>query len=494
MSGRFTATQAQKEAFIRIQLNLYRLRDSLSTFTAAIDAAAEEIGEVQNAMSPATVCPGEVTDPDLHPAFQYQVDGHGGEAVSLQRNSVYAVENLNASGQGSLAEAPSDSYIVFPNLSGAIALQTAAVIVKPQWTVFGQTSPNGIELRGGQAADHEGLADIKADDHIWHHIRFRPDAPATAGNCCHGPFIFFRHTAGALVNCSLMYGDDDCLDVFEHSDVSVISCLIGNGLDTTAKRARGAIASRSQRVSFLRNLFLNGNLRGPYAQDCDLCDIYNNLTINMTRGIAVSSHTGTPTSYNVESNVAIRGGLTSGFWRDIGGRNPGGQLRIFQQNNIVMNNYNDDCELAPEPYWFDDDHQGAVPPPTAANPTWFVSQRFDCRRLLDLDVCEVRDHVTLNAGATHRRDAVDAALIAGAINGTGGSQGPNPGPWANIQQGANSAVWDLSKPDKVSDAAKVACGLDPATHQDTTQTNTSGSSPNDFVYLMQHYFGNLELN
>ncbi len=431
-------------------------------------------------------CKAIVTERAAKPLF-FIPEGHAGAVLNLQRDSVYAVTNLSASGPGSLASAPASSYVIFPNLSGTLApAQRIRFDQRDVW-VLGQTSPSGIQLRGGSATNHEGLVDIRADGHIWQHIRSRPDGPATTGNCCHGPFVFHSVKSGWIDHCSLYWGDDDCLDLFQSDNITVSDCLIAEGLATPASLARGSLASRGKGVSVIRSLFAMHDQRGPLLQDVSSFDVINCVAYNMTRGPAFQSRrAGQVVNGNYEACVQILGpNGTGSFWQNVGVENTGGGMSLHVTGNKVLRDYRDPCLTAPAPFLFDSESSGGVLNPAPSS--WLSGNRHVSPRERLLDVCDVVEYVLDNAGASHHRDSLDAQVVDHVRNNTG-SIPAQPGPWPVMTGGSlEHDPWDANAPDYLSDAIKIRFGLSAGT--DSTQTFENGGNVNDFLYLMNQCFG-----
>ncbi len=431
-------------------------------------------------------CTAIVAEKAAKPLF-FKAEGYAGTALNLQRNSVYAVTNLADSGPGSLAAAPASSYVIFPNLSGTLAPSQRIQFRNRDIWVLGQTSPSGIQLRGGSGANHEGLIDIRADGHIWQHIRSRPDGPATTGNCCHGPFIFHTVKSGWLDHCSLYWGDDDCLDIFESDNITVSDCLIAEGLATPASRARGSIASRGAGISYLRTLFAMHDQRGPLLQDIASFDVLNCVAYNMTRGPAFQARSaGLSVTGNYEACVQILGPNGNGsFWQNVGLENTGGGMALFRVDNKVLLNYQDNCQNAPSPFLFDSESSGGALNPAPSS--WLENNRHVSPRDRVMDVCDVVDYVLTNAGASHHRDSLDIATVSHVRNNTGVIPA-QPGPWPVMSGGSvEHDPWDANAPDYLSDAIKIRFGI--IAGSNTTQTFENGGNVNDFLYIMNQCFG-----
>ncbi len=425
-------------------------------------------------------------DPKIEPLF-FNVEGYAGKALDLRRNSVYPVTNLSGSGAGSLAAAPANCYVVFPGLSGTIAPSQRLQFRNRDIWVLGQTSPSGIQIRGGNGASHEGLIDIRADGHIWQHIRSRPDGPATADNCCHGPFLFYQVKSGWLNHCSLYWGDDDCLDLFESDNITVSDCLIAEGLATPSSLARGSLASRGASVSYIRNLFAMHDQRGPLLQDIDNFDVYNCVAYNMTRGPAFQSRTsGKLMRGNYQACVQILGPNGAGsFWQNVGVENTGAGMQLYASGNKVLGSYTSDCQTAPSPFLFDSTSTGGTLDPVPS--TWLSSNPHSSPRDDLRNACDVVEFVLANAGATHNRDLLDDTVISHVRNNTGANPA-RPGPWPAMSGGVSRHdPWDANAVDYLSDAIKLQFGISAGVN--TTQTFENGGNVNDFLYIMNQCFG-----
>lgn len=420
----------------------------------------------------------------VHLPIDYRFDGHGGEVVRTDQSQVTAISSVFGSIPAQLQAAPANSFIVYTDPSVVIAPPNRIVLQQNDQWFMGQTS--NVMIRGGNSDNHEGLIEVRGDRQIHQFYRSRPDGPSQANNCCHGPFIFYQVAGGLLDHVSLYWGDDDCLDVFESSGITVQDCLIAEGIKTPNATGKGAIASRGQGISFMRNLFALVEERTPFFKDILGGDIVNNVAYNCVRDYEITSENGNPVTVDVECNIEIKGSLSSSFWQDFGVRkDPGsGSLKIFRKDNKVLSSASADCQSSPAPFWFD---ELSGPTIQASDPSNFTNTSNGCPRILKLDVCDTLAHVLTNAGASHMRDSLDSRIVSDVTNGTG-SIVNSPGPWPAMTP-VTKNPWDLSKPDKLSDQIKEECELDPSSHQNTTQTSSIGGNVSDFVHIINYCFG-----
>src|SRR5262245_35407342 len=104
-------------------------------------------------------------------------EGFGASAVGGRGGRVIAVTHLGDSGPGSLRDAmeASGPRIVVFRVSGTITLTNAIRVRTPYLTVAGQTSPGGVEIRGGGAPEGDwGVWCVNgAHDIVMRHLRVR---------------------------------------------------------------------------------------------------------------------------------------------------------------------------------------------------------------------------------------------------------------------------------------------------------------------------------
>jgi pectate lyase len=160
------------------------------------------------------------------PSFP-EAQGFGASATGGRGGQVIYVTNLNPSGPGSLTEAlatPGKRYILF-KVSGVI--DAVADIIYGDVTIAGQTSPNGITVRGilaDEIFDTVGTA----DNIIIRHLRSRPNTTAL-------------RPAGYIL--------DDALRLDGASNVMIDHCSFANAVDEAAQ------ISNSMNVTIQNSMF-----------------------------------------------------------------------------------------------------------------------------------------------------------------------------------------------------------------------------------------------
>jgi pectate lyase len=206
------------------------------------------------------------------PAFP-GAEGFGSVTKGGRGGAVIAVTNLNDSGPGSLraaVESQGPRTVVF-RVSGTIELKSRLSILHPHITIAGQTAPgDGITLRGQQVQ-------ISADEVIIRYIRFRMgDETGTNGDAITG-----RYNKNIILDhISSSWGTDEVLSLYHNSYVtiqySIISEAIGNGV----RHKFGGIWG-SNYSSYHHNLLAHNDSRNPrFASGAGHVDFRNNVIYN----------------------------------------------------------------------------------------------------------------------------------------------------------------------------------------------------------------------
>lgn len=158
---------------------------------------------------------GQLAFPTAEGYGKYTVGGRGGD--------VYAVTNLNDSGEGSLraaVEAQGPRTVVF-RVSGIINLQSDLDIKNPFITIAGQTAPgDGITLRG-----HPLM--IYANQVIIRYLRVRlGDESGEASDA-----ITSRYTENLILDhVSASWSIDETMSIYHGKNVTVQWCVIAESL------------------------------------------------------------------------------------------------------------------------------------------------------------------------------------------------------------------------------------------------------------------------
>ena len=201
--------------------------------------------------------PGESVDAKRTPAFP-GAEGAGKWAKGGRGGKAIAVTNLNDAGPGSLraaVETPEPRTVVF-RVSGTIELTKPLRVAHPFLTIAGQSAPgDGICLKGQE------LQIGDTHDIVVRHLRCRlGDQTSKAGDT---DAISLWDAQDVIIDhCSATWSTDECLSVTRNSDrVTVQHCLIAEAL---TKHSYGSIiGSYGGAISFLHNLYASNYSRNP---------------------------------------------------------------------------------------------------------------------------------------------------------------------------------------------------------------------------------------
>ncbi len=161
------------------------------------------------------------------PAFP-GAEGFGATASGGRGGQVIFVTNTAVSGPGSLQEAldtPGPKYILF-RCSGVIDGTAEIPIGSHDITIAGQTSPNGIVVRGLSSYNDAGHS---TDNLIVRHLRSRcsTDSLHPTTNWVSGDGITLGGVHRAVIDhCSFGHNVDEAFDISRSSALSVQNCLL----------------------------------------------------------------------------------------------------------------------------------------------------------------------------------------------------------------------------------------------------------------------------
>lgn len=152
-------------------------------------------------------------------------EGFGAITTGGRGGQVIYVTNLNCSGPGSLNDAlsvPGPKYILF-TVSGII--DCAAEIIEGNCYLAGQTSPDGIIVRGIQADDYY---DPSAHPHnvIIRHMRSRGVGDNPCPNYATDPIIISGVENMIVDHCSFSGSEDEAVDISRTSKLTIQNCLL----------------------------------------------------------------------------------------------------------------------------------------------------------------------------------------------------------------------------------------------------------------------------
>lgn len=306
-------------------------------------------------------------------------------------------------------------------VSGTIELETPIVldVEHSQFTLDGSTAPgNGICIK-----DHP-INMLRNHDVIIRHVRFRRGDTALAmgedgdslsiSNDCYRVWVD---------HCSLSWGIDANLDIWQAHDISVTNCILSEALQYSINHPEAPEGHStalmagygSYRVTIYNNLIAHCAARVPAIYQSGCVQIVNNITYNSLNACAtIKDGLGdlpADTNMQVIGNMNITGPSTNTS-EDTAARcalyAPLAGWQIYQSGNLCDRRTDDNQEQSLAVY------PGSL--------STFVSAPFGYMPpLTTRSALDAKAYVLANAGATlPARDAVDTRIINDVINGTGG--------------------------------------------------------------------------
>lgn len=431
------------------------------------------------------------------PAFP-GAEGFGRYSQGGRGGAVIKVTNLDDSGPGSLRaaiQADGPRIVVF-EVDGIIDLQSPLIVANDYITIAGQTAPGGgITLRNYDLT-------VNANHVIIRYIRSRMGAQAghedDSISIRGGQHIILDHVSASWAideNLSASQSYDPASGRKHLSYVTVQWSIISEGLyragHEKGDRAYGSLirGSHGARYSWLNNLWAHnhsrmprvGNYATPYMDpEGVLFDFRNNVFYNWGHGAETDFWNWTPARdsfnfsaaqglvsdqlygregfdyhfaagadldpasvarYNFVNNAYVQGPQTLGpvifYMRNVTGR------AFFEGNTM-------DGQQGP---------QLGMVRSAAPDRTW-VDRPFDVGAVTTVSAAEAYDRVLERAGASRRRDAIDARVVGDVINRTGSipDSPADVGGWVAVAAG--HAPTD-SNGDGIPDAWLAAHGYDP---------------------------------
>lgn len=332
---------------------------------------------------------------------KYTAGGRGGR--------VLFVSNLNDSGEGSLRkaiQAKGPRTIVFL-VSGTIALEGPLDINSGDITLAGQSAPgDGICIKNYPVS-------IKANNVIIRYLRFRMgderkvEGDALGANKANQNII--------IDHCSISWATDECASFYRNKGFTMQWCIISESLNSSVHKkgehGYGGIWG-GEGATFHHNLIASHKSRTPRFSGSsttpnspeELVDFSNNVIYNWESNSVYGGEKG---RYNIVNNYYKAGPATS---KSKKGRilNPWSPYGQFYVNGNVL----DGNSAVSQNNW-----AGVVADhPDSAK----VGLAFDVEKTTLQTANDAYQDVLLFAGASYRRDAIDARLAEDVKRGTGG--------------------------------------------------------------------------
>jgi hypothetical protein len=309
-------------------------------------------------------------------------EGFGRNARGARGGEVYHVTNLDDAGPGSFRDAVSqpDRTVVF-EVGGVIRIGER-IAVAPRTYIAGQTAPgDGIAIYGN------GLSFSNADQSIVRFIRIRMGIAGTSGKdavaLAEGSDMIFDHI-------SVSWGRDENFSISGPvRNVTIQDSIIAQGLDP---HSCGGLLQTEGGTSILRTLYIDNHTRNAKVKGVN--QFVNNVVYDWREGAYILGDSAGPSRANVTDNYFISGPEPAKAPFTRGNAN----FSIFAGGNF-----------------FDGDRDGALDGAEIAQAeygtvTW-MPEPFDYPAVRAMSAEQAYAHVVRSAGASLRRDAVDAALI-----------------------------------------------------------------------------------
>jgi hypothetical protein len=404
-------------------------------------------------------------------------EGFGKYTTGGRAGRVIIVSNLNDSGPGSLREAINKKEprtIVF-SVSGTISLESPLVVSYGNITIAGQSAPGeGICLRNYPLK-------INADNVILRYIRVRLGDEKQIEE---DAISAIRQKDIIIDHCSFSWGTDEVASFYDNKNFtlqwSIISESLNNSVHTKGEHGYGGIWG-GKGASFHHNLLAHHKSRNPRFNGArtqgkpheEVVDFRNNVIYNWRIN---SVYAGEEGNYNIINNYYKYGPATDKSKRSriMNPWSPYGQFYV--QGNYVEG---DDNVTGNNHLGIVGDHPGSA---IISKPVKVV--------MIPLQAAEFAYNEVLRAaGASYRRDAIDARIVEEVRSGTAkygkkkdgiiDSQS-DVGGWPVLRQGKKSKDSDQ---DGMPDEWEKKNGLDPENPDDHSKYSLDKDFTNIEVYL-----------
>jgi len=402
---------------------------------------------------------------------KYTTGGRGGQVV--------IVSNLNDNGPGSLREAirKKGPRIVVFNISGTIALEAPLDINNGDLTLAGQSAPgDGISIKNFPVS-------VKADNVIIRYLRFRmgdekgQQADAFSGN---------KGTQNIIIDhCSMSWATDECASFYRNKNFtlqwSIVSESLNHSVHEKGDHGYGGIWG-GEGATFSHNLIASHKSRMPRFSGSsttpntpnELVDFRNNVIYNWGENNIYGGEKG---RYNMVNNYFKPGPATIASKKDrvVNPSQPYG--KFFIAGNFVAGNTKISA----------DNWAGGV---QCEHPDSVRSaQPFSVVSIKEQSAQEAYNLVLAEAGASYKRDAVDARMVAGVKTGNANA-GKNQnglidsqqevGGWPNLKSAPAPTDTDQ---DGMPDAWEKSKGLNLQDSADAKALKLDKNYTNIEVYL-----------
>ena len=232
--------------------------------------------------------------------------GFGANVTGGRAGTVYHVTNLNDDGKGSFRDAVSQgNRIVVFDVGGIINIK-AAVSIKSNITIAGQTAPGeGIAIHGGK------LSTGKQSNIIIRYLRIRPGENTAstkddALNLYDAKNVIVDHCSVELAPWNNFGGSSDNAD-YRVTGITVQNSLIANPI---GQQFGAHIESIDGTWAWYYNAFVNTHNRNPLDKINDI--FVNNILYNFEAGY--TTHTSAKFKHDIVNNYFVYGPEGKNEW------------------------------------------------------------------------------------------------------------------------------------------------------------------------------------
>lgn len=333
-----------------------------------------------------------------------EADGFGKFTTGGRGGKVYIVSNLNDDGPGSLRDAikKKEPRIIVFAVSGTIALESSLNINSGNLTIAGQTAPgDGICIKNFPVK-------INASNVIIRYMRFRlGDEKGQQDDAISGT----KQSDIIIDHCSMSWATDECASFYRNRNFTLQWCIISESLNHSVHEkgdhGYGGIWG-GMGASFHHNLIANhtsrlprfsGSSTTPNPPD-ELVDFRNNVIYNW---MSNNTYGGEKGKYNVVFNYYKPGPSTKSKKPWI--INPSSPYGTFFIAGNVLHGF--DSISKNNRLGIKADHPDSV----------FVSNDYEVVPIHEQRPVNAFNLVLQHAGASFKRDAIDARIVEEAKTG-----------------------------------------------------------------------------
>lgn len=409
--------------FVSIILTFFML---LCTASAAFADTAESSSELSTGDGDIIAFPGAEGGGKYTMGARAQLLEEGGTI------SVYHVTNLNASGDGSFADAVSQpGRIVVFDIGGTIDMQGSTLTVSASnLTILGQTAPgDGITVTNGDLLFADGVEQV-----ILRYIRVRPtdtyggEPDGIGGRWNNHIIVDHCSTSWSVDELLTLYsGSSESTDYPVGSNITVQNTIAAESLRMSnhvkGAHGYGAIFGAAN-STWYRNLLAHHDSRSPRLdRELQYTDIRNNVIYNW--GQTNSAYGGEPYSYNNVTQKGIYVNYANNYYKYGPATKTTLRSRIFQLSSPG------DAGASKAQFYFSGNYVYGDDSVTSSNKSGLVNPEYATLLASPLsmgkyEISEIQNaedayvDVLANVGATlPKRDAIDARIVNDVKNQTG---------------------------------------------------------------------------